>query len=388
MSNVDDANTPEARERHANNLELFLDLVFVFAVTQIATLIGTDLSASNLGKGALIAALVWWQWSQFTWTGSALDLQQGAVTRALVLGTIPAALTMAISIPLSFAHSGAWFGFAYLSVQLLVLGMMASASLATAETRASFIRYGSAAALAPVIVAVGGLTNGNVRVALWCLAMAMNVFGALRGAGGQWVINPVHFAERHALFIIISLGEALVAIGATATTAGLSAKTFAGILATATVASLLWWMYFSFIPVVAEHQLRVTSGATRGVIARDLFTFGHFPIVAGIISYAVVAKHVVAHPLDALHAPDRVLLAIAITLIIGGLLHMQWRVVRRLAPERIAAIAAIALLTPLGYAINAVAVVAITAVVIASTQAVTLRRYSKDPFVPLDDPPS
>ena len=108
--------------------------------------------------------------------------------------------------------------------------------MATAATRASFIRYASAAALAPVIVAIGGLTNGNIRVAFWCLAMVMNIFGALRGAGGEWVIDPVHFAERHALFIIISLGEALVAIGATASGAGLSATTFAGIAATATVA--------------------------------------------------------------------------------------------------------------------------------------------------------
>ena len=178
MSAVAESDTPEVRERHANNLELFLDLVFVFAVTQIATLVGTDLSASNLAKGALMAALVWWQWSQFTWTGSALDLQRGPVTRTLVLATIPAALTMATAIPLAFTRSGAWFGFAYLVVQLLVLGMMASASLATAATRDSFIRYASAAALAPVIVAVGGLTPGNTRVGFWIAAMAKNrVFG-------------------------------------------------------------------------------------------------------------------------------------------------------------------------------------------------------------------
>ena len=384
MSGVAESETPEVRERHANNLELFLDLVFVFAVTQIATLVGTDLSASNLAKGALIAALVWWQWSQFTWTGSALDLQRGAGTRTLVLGTIPAALTMATAIPLAFTHSGAWFGFAYLVVQLLVLGMMASASLAKAATRDSFIRYASAAALAPVIVAVGGLTPGNTRVGFWVAAMAANIFGAFRGAGGEWVIDPVHFAERHALFVIISLGESLVAIGATATNAGLSGTTFGGLAATAAVASLLWWTYFSFIPEVAERQLRVAAGAARGRIARDLFTFGHFPIVAGIIAYAIVAKHVVAHPFDVLHTPDRTLLAVAVGLVIAGLLHMQWRVVHRLAPERITAIGAVALLAAVGGALNAVAIIAVTAAIVATAQTITLRRYTNDPFAPID----
>ena len=384
MSAVTESHTPEARERHANNLELFLDLVFVFAVTQIATLVGTDLSAANLAKGALIAALVWWQWSQFTWTGSALDLQAGAVTRTLVLGTIPAALTMATAIPFAFTSSGAWFGFAYLVVQLLVLGMMASASLSTPATRASFTRYASAAALAPVVVAVGGITNGNARVGLWLFAMAINIFGALRGASGEWTIDPVHFAERHALFVIISLGEALVAIGATATTNTLSGETFVGLVVTSALTALLWWTYFSFIPAVSEHRLRVATGPARGVLARDLFTFGHFPIVAGIIGYAVVAKHVVAHPFDALHTPDRALLAIAIGLVIAGLLHMQWRVVRRLAPERIAVVVVVAILAAVGGAFNAVELVAIAAVAIAMAQTITLRRYRHNPFVAQD----
>ena len=104
-------------ERHANNLELFLDLVFVFAVTQIATLIDGDLTISGVARGALVALLVWWQWSQFTWAGSAVNLQQRVATRVLVLCTIPATLTMAVAIPHSFGigegpDTGAWFGIA------------------------------------------------------------------------------------------------------------------------------------------------------------------------------------------------------------------------------------------------------------------------------------
>src|SRR6267142_4844526 len=96
-------------QRHATNLELFLDLVFVFAVTQIASLVGHDLTFAGAARGLLIAWLVWWQWSQFTWAGSAMDLQERTATRVLVLCTIPATLTMAVSIPNSFHESGRWF---------------------------------------------------------------------------------------------------------------------------------------------------------------------------------------------------------------------------------------------------------------------------------------
>jgi len=145
-------------ERHASNLELFLDLVFVFAVTQIASLIDSDLTAAGVARGVLIAALVWWQWSQFTWAGSAINLQRRVSTRVLVLCTIPATLTMAVSIPHAFGASdgpdtGAWFGIAYLVVQLLVLAMQGTTAVRDPATRKAFIDYTSLASIAPVLVA-------------------------------------------------------------------------------------------------------------------------------------------------------------------------------------------------------------------------------------------
>src|SRR5262245_17532941 len=143
-------------ERHASNLELFLDLVFVFAVTQIASLVDDDLTVAGVARGVLIAALVWWQWSQFTWAGSAIHLQQRAVTRVLVLCTIPATLTMAVSIPHALGtgdgpDTGAWFGIAYLVVQLLVLAMQGTNAMHDPATRKAFIDYTKFASVAPVL---------------------------------------------------------------------------------------------------------------------------------------------------------------------------------------------------------------------------------------------
>ena len=168
-------------ERHANNLELFLDLVFVFAVTQIASLVDGDLTISGVARGVLIAWLVWWQWSQFTWAGSAVNLQQRVATRILVLCTIPATLTMAVSIPHSFgtdAHDTArWFGIAYLVVQLLVLGMQGTTAMRDASTRKAFLDFVSFASIAPVLVAAGGFTHDGGRVALWVAAALINIRG-------------------------------------------------------------------------------------------------------------------------------------------------------------------------------------------------------------------
>jgi low temperature requirement protein LtrA len=142
------------------------------------------------------------------------------------------------------------------------------------------------------------------------------------------------------------------------------------------VACVLWWTYFAFIPNVAEHTLRQATGAQRGAIARDLFTFGHFPMVFGIVLYAVVVKHLVPHPTGHLTASDRWLLACAGTSFIAGLLGIQFRVVHRLAPERVTAIAGFAGLGALGGVLPGTVVIGGVAVVLAAMQTITWRRFS------------
>lgn len=374
MSDVE-VETAEKAERHATNLELFLDLVFVFAITQIASLISDHPTGTGTAKGFLIALLVWWQWSQFTWAGSAIDLQRTARTRVLVLGCIPVTLIMAISIPDAFHGSGLWFAGAYLGVQLLVLGMQGSVSLVDPVLRPAFIRYAGLATIAPVVVLLGAFTHDNVRVGTWVGAALLNVVGGLRASSGEWAINSVHFAERHSLFIIISLGEVLVAAGATATEIKLDRVTAFAIVVSVGVACMLWWTYFAFIPEVGEHTLRTAQGPARAVLARDLFTFGHVPLVFGIVLYAVVVKHLVPQPEGHLSVDDRLLLALSVVFFVGGLLSFQFRVVRRLAPERFAAIAATIAVCAFGSRLPGLVVVALIALVLGVMQTITWRKF-------------
>ena len=315
------------------------------------------------------------------------------MTRVLVLCTIPATLTMAVSIPNAFhssphgagpRDSGAWFGVAYMAVQLLVLGMQGSEAMHEPATRKAFIDYASFASIAPVLVLAGGfahagaLGHDGVRTGLWIAAGLINVVGAMRGASGEWVINPVHFAERHTLFVIISLGEALVAIGATTSDLGLSFRILVGLVSATAVACVTWWVYFAFIPSVAEYTLENTRSTQRGKAARDLFTFGHFPIVTGILAYAVVAKHMVAEPAHTLPIAYRWLLISAFAMLIGGCLHIQWRVVHRLAVERFVAVAVITVWVLAGRAaLSGWAVVGGIAVILAIMQSITWRRFRK-----------
>jgi low temperature requirement protein LtrA len=363
-------------DRHATNLELFLDLVFVFAITQIASLIAHRPSGAGAAQGLLMSWLVWWLWSQFTWAGSAIDLQVDPLRRVLVLCIIPVTLLMTISIPDAFHDTGLWFATTYLGVQLIVLVMQGTVATRVESTRAAFIRYASVAAVAPCVILVGAFTHGQTRNVMWTIAAVVDVVSALRaGSAGEWSIHPVHFAERHALFVIISLGEVLIAAGAAATDIGLDRATTIALVVAVSVACVLWWTYFAFIPNVSEHTLREAKGAQRGALARDLFTFGHFPIAFGIILYAVVVKHLVPHPTGHLAAADRWLLACAGGSFIVGLLGIQFRVVRRLAPERVAAVAGFAGLGALGGVLPGTVVVGGAAVALAAMQTITWRRF-------------
>jgi low temperature requirement protein LtrA len=386
IKNAPDGAAAEAVEesgRHATNLELFLDLVFVFAVTQVAGVLAADMSVAGFARGLLLAWLVWWLWSQFTWLGTAIDLGGRSATQFLVLATVPLTLLMAVALPGAFGPSGLEFAGAYLAVNLWALAIQGWGLWREPLTRGAWLRYAPMAALAPVVLLGGAFLPEGARFGVWCAVAAFSVASALAGARGQegkiaWTVDPGHFTERHALFVIISLGEILVAVGASAAGVRLTTAVGAGLLAAVAVACVFWWTYFAFVPEAVERALRLAKPFDRGRIARDRFTFGHFPIVFGLVLYAVVAKHVVAHPTDPPSGGDLVVLTGAVAFFVGGLLGLQWRAMHRLAPERIAAIVAVAALSwSAGPRVPGAVLVAVVAVIVATMQTITLRRYDR-----------
>jgi low temperature requirement protein LtrA len=374
----------EERGRHATNLELFLDLVFVFAVTQVAGLLGSGLTLEGFGRGLLLAWLVWWLWSQFTWLGTAVDLQDRSTAQFQVLATIPLTLLMAVAIPGAFGPSGPQFAAAYLAATLWALAIQGWSLWRDPRTRSAWLRYGPLAVLAPCVLLAGAFLDGDARMVVWTAVAVFNVASAVVAGSGartgatEWTIDPVHFAERHALFVIISLGEVVVAIGTSATSAELSPSIAVGLIAAAAVACMLWWTYFAFVPAAVERRLMASHGADRGTVARNMFTFGHFPIVFGLVLFAVAAKHAVAHPTDPLDPGDLAFLAGAVALFVGGLLGLQWQAVRHLAPARVAAIIGVAARCwSAGPVIPGVVMLALVALFIAVMQTITVRRIDR-----------
>jgi len=379
---ADETLTNESEEqfeaRHASNLELFLDLVFVFAITQIALLIGHDLTAAGTARGLLIALLMWWQWSQFTWAGSVADLQKRTGTRVLVLCMIPATLLVTIAIPDAFHERGIWFAAAYFGVQVLVLVMQGVLLYSDAASRRGFRMYLSMAALTPIAVLIGGLAHGDARVAWWTAAVVVNVIGSILGASRNRTINPSHFAERHSLFIIIALGEVVVAAGATASGGVLDRDTTIAIVVCVAVACAQWWTYFAFVPAVGEHLLAAAKPNRRGPLARDFFTFGHFPLVAGLVMFSVVVEHLIEHPTESLEVADRWLLALSVLAFTGGLFVLKLRVTGKGSPDRVATIVVAGLLCWAGAELSGVVVVGGIATLYAVAQGFRYARFRRE----------
>ena len=253
----------------------------------------------------------------------------------------------------------------------------------TPATRRAWAFYAPVAAFAPTLLLLGSFFDGSALLGVWIVVGVLNAASALIGgrASAEWSIDPVHFAERHSLFVIITLGEVLVAIGAnaavTSESSGMDGPTLAAVIAAVGVACVLWWSYFAYVPRVVEHTLAHPGTRGRGQMARNLFSFGHFPIVCGVISYAVVATHLVQHPKGHPHLPDRLMLLGSVVLFVGGLLNLQFQVSRRVSWVRFVAIGLVAMVVAVGGSMPALAMVATVGVVVGLMARISFRRFQQ-----------
>jgi low temperature requirement protein LtrA len=200
------------REQRVTPLELFFDLVFVYALTQVTQLMANDLTWVGVGHGLLVLAALWWAWTGYAWLTNILEPEQGVV-RAGVFGAMIAMLVAAIAVPSAFGADAILFGTAFLLVRLLNLGLDAVAGRHDPGLRRALVRFAPPAALALLVIVLAGFFDGPAQVALWIVALVILYAGALIGRGVGWRVEPAHFAERHGLIVIIALGESIVAIG-------------------------------------------------------------------------------------------------------------------------------------------------------------------------------
>lgn len=276
-------------EHGVTRLELFFDLVFVFAITQVTSFLSHSPTWDGLLRGLLLLGALWWAWGAYAWLTNTLDPEEGAV-RLAVLGAMAAMLVVSLAVPGAFGGDGVTFGVAYFAVRALHLFLYGIAGRGDRDLFRAVMRVAPVWMLAPALLVVAGFLDGPVQLALWGAALAIDYLGVLIGRMRGWRISPEHFVERFGLVIIIALGESIVAIGVGAAGLPLDAGVIAAALLGVTIAGALWWSYFDWAIYVAQARLSEATGARRAALARDAYSYLHLPMVAGIVLFAFGLK--------------------------------------------------------------------------------------------------
>src|SRR5262245_1291804 len=273
------------REQRVTPLELFFDLVFVYAITQVTTLMSDELIWRGLGRGVLVLAALWWSWTGYAWLTNMLEPEEGVVRAGMFAG-MAAMLVAALAVPGAFGNNAVLFGIAFLlvrGVNLILYGMAGKRDRKFLHTLA---RFAPTAAIGPLIILVAGFTDGGVQTALWIIAIVALYTGPLIDRGQGWHISPTHFAERYGLIVIIALGESIVAIGFGAAGMALSSAIIAAAVLGLAVSAALWWAYFDVMAVLGEQQLSALTGVARARLARDNDSYLHLRLITGTVAGA------------------------------------------------------------------------------------------------------
>jgi len=292
------------REQRVTPIELFFDLVFVYAITQVTTLMSEDLTWRGLGRGLLVLAALWWAWTGYAWLTNMLEPEDGLARAGMFCG-MAALLVAALAVPGAFGREAVLFGVAYLVVRVINLMLYGIAGKREPDFRRAVVRFAPTAAIGPILILVAGFVDGGAQVALWVVAILALYSGPLIDRGQGWKISPAHFTERYGLIVIIALGESIFAIGFAVTGVDLTASVIAAAVLGLAVIAALWWAYFDVFAVLGEQQLSRASGTIRARLARDNYSYLHMPMIAGIVLFALELKittHDVWEPLTVVPA--------------------------------------------------------------------------------------
>jgi low temperature requirement protein LtrA len=370
---TDDLTVRGGTDRPASTIELFFDLVYVYAITQVVGLLHDGSDTTALAQGALILWLLWWTWGIYTWTTNWTGTDD-TPTRMFLLATMGATLLMSLTIPDAFGGGAQWFGVLYFAVRMMAGALYWHASGEHPRQRAAFMTFFPAATFAAALILIGGFLDPPWLTVMWVAGGIVDLIAAASAGRGTWAVDPHHFAERNGLFIIVALGETIVGIGLSAAGVERDAIHIAAVVVGFVIASSLWWAYFHRAAPLLEDALASATGQARGRIARDAYSLLHYPLVVGIVFYAVAAEEIIAHPTDPLDQFGRLALSLGVSLALLAIAASVFRVTHRIPTIRIATALVIMGIGAIAGTWNAVAFAVSIAIVVACSLVLTQLR--------------
>jgi low temperature requirement protein LtrA len=354
-----------AGEERVTPLELFFDLVFVLSFTQVTLKMADHPGWESLGEGLLILAAVWWAWCAYGWLTNSIDPDEN-LNRVCMFSAMAGMLVVSLSIPDAFGDRGVLFGCSYFFVramQLLLYVRNTPGASADGDLQA-VLRLAPGFLLGSALLIVAGLLDDGARASIWILAILIDWTTPLFFGTEEFHLDPGHFAERHGLIVMIALGESILAIGAAAGFTLSTGQVFAAVFGIAAVAAL-WWAYFDVVAIVAERRLTEAPPGEQAPLARDAYSYLHFPLIAGIVLLALGLKETLAATGEPLETVPALALTGGPALYLLGQVAFRERILGSFSPHRALAAAALLALIPLALGADALIALAAVSIVLA-----------------------
>lgn len=340
-------------------LELFFDLVFVLAITQCTALMANEPTWKGLAEGLLVLGVLWWAWVGYAWLTSVVDPEEGVV-RLAIFAAMAALLVVSLCVPQAFDDLGLTFAIAYGLVRAgqLALFLVASREAPTLR-RSVWVGLVPSTGVGVGLLVAASYTDGSAQIALWGAALALDMLGPYLFGSEGWQLVPHHFAERHGLIFIIALGESIVAIGVGAE-AGVDAGVITAAVIGTALAAAMWWAYFDVVALVAERRLsRAAVGKEQNEIARDSYSFLHFPMVAGVVLIALGMKKTIGHVDEPLRPETAFALIGGLAIYLLAHVAFRYRNIHSLNKQRLLLALVLLALAPFGDELDALPTLAV-----------------------------
>ncbi len=363
----------------ADPAELFFDLSYVFAFSQLVAVLLAKPYWSTVADVSLLLLMMWLPWTQFTWSANAVAGNSRTV-RLIFLAATVASIPMGASVSTALGDGGMIFVISLAVIMVIALYTMLIGVADDDEVRRSLLTWSVPNFVAMAAMILGAFLDGGARELVWLGAMGVVVAGTVRAGQGAWLVRPGHFAERHGLVVIVALGEVVVAIGVAVNHSledghGLPAQLLLALIASGIFAGLCWWGYFDRPSHAIERRhTEVEEPIFRARFARDVYTYAHLPLVAGILVAAAGLEGIALHPSDDVAVAVRAMLIGGVVLFLACIVIAVRRAFHVWAVERIAAVGALVGLGVLAGSLNGLWFLAIVDLILLAMLAAEHRR--------------